>query len=38
MSEYEDECAFVGSEFCEEELDAKGLDMAEEEARFFGEF
>jgi len=35
---YEDECAFVGSDFCEEELNARGLDKSEEELKFFGEF
>lgn len=36
--DYEDECAFVGPENCEEILDAKGLNMAEEESRYYEDF
>lgn len=34
---YEEDCQFVGPEFCEEVLDEKGLNREEEEAKFFGE-
>lgn len=34
---YEDDCAFIGLEFCEECLEERNLDMAEEEAKFFDE-
>ena len=32
---YEDDCLFVGYAECEEMMDSQGLDMAEEEAKFF---
>jgi len=35
---YEDECAFVGPEVCEERLNEKGLNMADEESQFYEDF
>jgi len=35
---YKDECAFVPPEVCEERLDANGLNMADEEAKFYEDY
>jgi len=37
MDEYKKECEFVSSEECEERMDEKGLDLAEEEKKHFDE-
>ena len=37
MSNWEDECEFVGSEVCEERMDEDGLDLQEEERKYFEE-
>ena len=37
MSAYEDDCLFVGPEFCEENMDERGLNLTEEERKHFDE-
>ena len=36
--DYEGECAFVPPEVCEQIMDANGMNMADEEARFYEDF
>jgi|APSaa5957512576_1039674.scaffolds.fasta_scaffold56775_3 hypothetical protein len=37
MSEFDDECGFVGPEVCEERMDEQGRNMNEEERKHFQE-
>ena len=37
MSDFDEECGFVGPEECEERMDEQGRDMAEEERKHFKE-